>query len=117
MTVLAVNSSILLTSWWLDEFVMAFVSNVSTPGMVGLAPKWVRLATNWKNPGLFKIIFQYFWLGELHRKSYKRWNKHFKLCIFVFRYQITNDLIRRTETLPNCLPGLPPLDLNTERPL
>ena len=26
-------------------------------GMVGLAPKWVRLAPNWTSPGLFKIRF------------------------------------------------------------
>ena len=28
-------------------------------GMVGLAPKWVRLAPNGTNPGLFQIRFQY----------------------------------------------------------
>ena len=32
--------------------------------MVGLAPKWVRLAPNGTNPGLFKFQFQYIpWLG------------------------------------------------------
>ena len=30
-------------------------------GMVGLAPKWVRLAPNGTNPGLFQIIFQCIW--------------------------------------------------------
>ena len=33
-----------------------------TAGMVGLAPKWVRLAPNGRNPGLFQIRFQYIWL-------------------------------------------------------
>ena len=33
-----------------------------TSGMVGLAPKWVRLATNGTNPGLFQIRFQCIWL-------------------------------------------------------
>ena len=32
-------------------------------GMVGLAPKWVRLATKGTNPGLFQIRFQYIWRG------------------------------------------------------
>ena len=31
------------------------------PGMVGLAPKWVRLAPNGTNPGLFQIRFQCIW--------------------------------------------------------
>ena len=30
-------------------------------GMVGLAPKWVRLAPNGTNPGLFQIRFQCIW--------------------------------------------------------
>ena len=30
-------------------------------GMVGLAPKWVKLATNGTNPGLFQIWFQCIW--------------------------------------------------------
>ena len=34
------------------------------PGMVGLAPKWVGLAPNGTNPGLFQIRFQYIWLDE-----------------------------------------------------
>ena len=34
-----------------------------TPGMVGLAPKWVRLAPNGTNPGLFQIRFQCIWRG------------------------------------------------------
>ena len=29
--------------------------------MVGLAPKWVRLAPNGTNPGLFQIRFQCIW--------------------------------------------------------
>ena len=34
-------------------------------GMVGLAPKWVRLDPKLeKNPGLFQIRFQYIWLIE-----------------------------------------------------
>ena len=33
------------------------------PGMVGLAPKWVRLAPNETNPGLFQIRFQCIWRG------------------------------------------------------
>ena len=32
-----------------------------SPGMVGLAPKWVRLAPNGTNPGLFQIRFQCIW--------------------------------------------------------
>ena len=35
--------------------------NENTPGMVGLAPKWVRLAPNGTNPGLFQIRFQCIW--------------------------------------------------------
>ena len=31
--------------------------------MVGLAPKWVRLAPNGTNPGLFQIRFQCIWRG------------------------------------------------------
>ena len=31
--------------------------------MVGLAPKWVRLAPNGTNPGLFQIKFQCIWRG------------------------------------------------------
>jgi len=31
------------------------------PGMVGLAPKWVRLAPNGTNPGLFQIRFLCIW--------------------------------------------------------
>ena len=34
-------------------------------GMVGLAPKWVRLAPNWTNPGIFQISFSLFWLTEI----------------------------------------------------
>ena len=34
------------------------------PGMVGLAPKWARLASNGSDPGLFQNIFQYIWLNE-----------------------------------------------------
>ena len=34
-------------------------------GMVGLAPKWVRLAPNGTNPGLFQIRFQCIW----HRRG------------------------------------------------
>ena len=34
------------------------VSQQSEAGMVGLAPKCVRLATNGTNPGLFQIRFQ-----------------------------------------------------------
>ena len=34
------------------------------PGMVGLPPKWVRLAPNGTNPGFFKISFSTFWLGQ-----------------------------------------------------
>ena len=33
-------------------------------GDLGLAPKWVRLATNRTNLGLFKISFNTFWLGN-----------------------------------------------------
>ena len=33
-------------------------------GMVGLVPKWVRLAPDGTNPGLFQIRFQYIWLIE-----------------------------------------------------
>ena len=33
-------------------------------GMVGLAPKWVRLDPNRTNPGLFQIRFQCIWLIE-----------------------------------------------------
>ena len=32
-------------------------------GTVGLAPKWVRLAPNGTNPGLFQIRFQCIWRG------------------------------------------------------
>ena len=32
-------------------------------GMVGLAPKWVRLAPNGTNPGLFQIRLQCIWRG------------------------------------------------------
>ena len=32
-------------------------------GMVGLIPKWVRLAPNGTNPGLFQIRFQCIWRG------------------------------------------------------
>ena len=34
------------------------------PGMVDLAQKWVRLAPNGTNPGLFQIRFQYIWLDR-----------------------------------------------------
>ena len=37
------------------------VTVVYYPGMVGLAPKWVRLAPNETNPGLFQIRFQCIW--------------------------------------------------------
>ena len=37
--------------------------HVSGTEMVGLAPKWVRLAPNWTNPGLFQIRFQCIWRG------------------------------------------------------
>ena len=33
-------------------------------GLVGLAPKWGRLAPKWTNPGLFQIRFQCIWRGE-----------------------------------------------------
>ena len=33
------------------------------PGMVGLALKWVRLAPNGTNPGIFQIRFQCIWRG------------------------------------------------------
>ena len=35
--------------------------------MVGLAPKWVRLAPNGTNPGLFQIRFQCIWT-HLHKE-------------------------------------------------
>ena len=35
----------------------------SVTGMVGLAPKWDRLASNGTNPGLFPIRFQCIWRG------------------------------------------------------
>ena len=38
------------------------------PGMVGLAPKWVRLAPNRINPGLFQIRLRYI-LARLDKKS------------------------------------------------
>ena len=34
---------------------------VGLSGMVGLVPKWVRLAPNGTNPGLFQIRFQCIW--------------------------------------------------------
>ena len=36
---------------------------ITIPEMVGLAPKWVRLAPNGTNPGLFQIRFQCIWRG------------------------------------------------------
>ena len=41
-----------------------FTTYVHSSGMVGLAPKWVRLVTNRTNLGLFKIGFNTFWLGN-----------------------------------------------------
>ena len=41
-------------SWMSNEF-------RRNTGMVGLAPKWVRLAPNGTNPGLFQIRFQCIW--------------------------------------------------------
>ena len=34
------------------------------PGMSNFASKWVRLAPNKKNTGIFKISFSTFWLGD-----------------------------------------------------
>ena len=39
------------------------LTTVSQPRMVGLAPKWVRLAPNGANPGNFQIRFSTFWRG------------------------------------------------------
>ena len=40
------------------EWSVDLVATRCVPGMVGLAPKWVRLAPNGTNPGLFQIRFQ-----------------------------------------------------------
>ena len=48
----------------LDEFTEGFGEYSSArgkPGVVGLAPNWVRLAPNGTNPGLFQIRFQCIW--------------------------------------------------------
>ena len=47
------------------ENLWSFPLNKLITGMVGLAPKWVILAPNGTNPGLFQIRFQYTWLIEL----------------------------------------------------
>ena len=49
-----------------------------TPGMVGLAPKWVRLAPNGTNPGIFRSDFSAFGGGrQIH------WNLIWKSPGFV----------------------------------
>ena len=43
-----------------------YIPTTSQLGMVGgSAPKWVRLAPNGTNPGLYQIRFQYIWLPSL----------------------------------------------------
>ena len=37
---------------------------ISSPGMFGLAAKWVILAANETNPGLFRSDFSTFWFAE-----------------------------------------------------
>ena len=59
---------ILLISKLLCLNVRPVIALSSTPrgaGMVGLAPKWVRLALapNGTNPGLFQIRILYIWRG------------------------------------------------------
>ena len=46
-------------SEFLRQYILSHASLI--PGMVGLAPKWVRLAPNGTNPGLFQIRFQCIW--------------------------------------------------------
>ena len=46
--------------------------SLSVSGVSGLAPKWVRLATNMINPGLFPIRFHdviTFWLEETKKRT------------------------------------------------
>ena len=45
--------------WPNSDMPGASASGKVESGMVGLAPKWVRLAPNGTNPGLFQIRFQY----------------------------------------------------------
>ena len=61
----------------------------SLPWMVGLAPKWVRLAPNGTNPGLFQIRFQCIWRGGLKKpricpilgQSDPLWSKTYHPCL------------------------------------
>ena len=49
---------------WTDELTFLLWQTSVTSckaGMVGVAPKWVRLAPNGTNPGLFQIRFQCIW--------------------------------------------------------
>ena len=60
-----------------DNFTLVCWSQQNT-GMVGLAPKWVRLAPNGTNPGLFQIRFQYIWLDEPNVLKFDL--KKFRIC-------------------------------------
>ena len=48
--------------------------SLSQTGMVGLTPKWVRLALNGTNPRLFQIRFSSFWFGS-------KWNKSISVLV------------------------------------
>ena len=55
--------------------------------VAGLTQKWVRLAPNGTNPGLFQIRFQYI----LARRAKMYWNLIWKIPgIFRFRAIVTN---------------------------
>ena len=48
------------------------------PGMVGLAPNWVRLAPNGTNPGLCQISFQCIW--RPCAKCTEIWSEKLRIC-------------------------------------
>ena len=61
-------------------------------GMVGLAPKWVRLAPNGTNPGLFQIRFQYIWcqFDPFYDHILQPW---YLLTVHSFQFEIAVDKI------------------------
>ena len=62
----------LIINWWICsqclpgneariDLIDGPLTQILNTGLVGLAPKWVRLAPNGTNPGLFQIRFQRIW--------------------------------------------------------
>ena len=67
----------------------ALAEQKSHSGMVGLAPKWIRLAPKLDKPGLFQIRFQYIWLIEFGSKRFYR--EAISLSLHAFSKSIETD--------------------------